>query len=224
MQLLPLFRDNGRIITGRIYKLWHQTMLLSNLISPTHLTVCTDLIFCCPSEIAYPSCMPSASHLIHKCLFGFWFACHLIWGRSTKMIHLGRCFFVPPFIHSIPRWVPTLNWVTWVTWQWLAPRLRSLQIFSMWWRWEAKWLCLKLNKCVVIFHPALEAVHQTKPFCHAALSVLPMRPSWGSAFSRQCFRWHLVGSLRGSKASSGEAFPAQCSGRLVTATGLIQWP
>jgi len=40
--------------------------LWSSLILPMYLTVGIDLICCCPSEIAYPSCMPSASHLIHN--------------------------------------------------------------------------------------------------------------------------------------------------------------
>jgi len=43
------------------YKFWLQTMLWSNFILPVHLTVCTDLMCCCTSEIAYPSpsCTPS---------------------------------------------------------------------------------------------------------------------------------------------------------------------
>jgi len=101
------------ILRAVTYKLWLQTTLWSNLILQMRLTVCVDLICCCPSATAYPSSMPSASHLYSQPSF-LYFGSHVLLSDEGPQQGdpLGSLLlFVPLFIRSLPRWVPTSGYL-----------------------------------------------------------------------------------------------------------------
>ena len=114
------------------YKLWPLAILWSNLILPTHLTVCIDLICCCPLRTAYLSCMPSASHHIHSplvCVLGRMSSCQR--RAHSRVIHWDRFSSAPPSIRSCVRWALTLFWAIWTISHWLAPRAWWLSLIHI---------------------------------------------------------------------------------------------